>query len=209
MGLLFRNSLLGMCFCLAGIGVFAQTQPPAPPPTAGAKIPLSKIPRVHRAPARRFSGKPTARSGAPGKRFSPILAGRRNTRERTHSWTRQDSGVQQLCQEFVPNAQGVGSQQGNALWADASYTGRHWIFSTNYNDYSPGFCSELGFVNRVDIRQNTTALDYFWRPQASKVVDFGPLLAESVDWEHNATLQDWQAAIGFQVDLRKQTTATD
>ena len=124
----------------------------------------------------------------------------------THSWTRQDSRLPRLCQQSVPNGQDVGSQQGNALWADASYTGRHWVFATDYIDYSPGFCTELGFVNRVDIRQNNLVLDYFWRPDAGKIIDFGPLSSETVDWDHNGVLQDWQAAIGFQVDFRKQTT---
>src|SRR6266436_3314720 len=30
--------------------------------------------------------------------------------------------------------------------------------------------------------------------------------SETVDWNHNGVLQDWGAGLGFQVDLRKQTT---
>jgi hypothetical protein len=37
-------------------------------------------------------------------------------------------------------------------------------------------------------------------------VDYGPLVSETVDWDHAGVLQDWQAAVGFQVDLKKQTT---
>jgi hypothetical protein len=107
---------------------------------------------------------------------------------------------------FADFGKGVGSQQGNALWADASYTGRHFAFSTNYNDFSPNFCTELGFVNRIDIRQNNAFSGYFWRPEKNKVIDFGPTASETVDWDHNGVLQDWQAALAFQVDLRKQTT---
>jgi len=33
------------------------------------------------------------------------------------------------------------------------YSGRHFSFSTYYNDFSPNFCTELGFVNRIDIRR--------------------------------------------------------
>src|SRR5207249_6274789 len=100
----------------------------------------------------------------------------------------------------------IASQQGNALWADASYSSRHLTFSTNYNDFSPNICTELGFVNRIDIRQNNAFGGYFWRPTNSKIVDFGPTASETVDWNHSGVLQDWQAALGFQADLTKQTT---
>ncbi len=123
-----------------------------------------------------------------------------------HSWTRQDLNAGPNCLSFASSNPAIGSQQGNALWLDASYSGRHFNFSTNYNDFSPNFCSELGFVNRVDIRQNNAFGGYFWRPTKSKIVDFGPTFSETVDWNHNGILQDWQAALGFQLDLTKQTT---
>src|SRR5713226_6652939 len=123
-----------------------------------------------------------------------------------HSWTRQNAQAGQNCLSFQQNAQGFGSQQGNALWVDASYSGRHFTFSSIYNDFSPNFCTELGFVNRIDIRQNNAFGGYFWRPADSKIVDFGPTASETVDWNHSGVLQDWQAALGFQADLTKQTT---
>jgi len=122
-----------------------------------------------------------------------------------HSWTRQNAQAGQDCLSFQQNAQGFGSQQGNALWADASYSGRHFSFYTNYNDFSPNFCTELGFVNRIDIRQETAFAEYLWRPVKSKLIDFGPSVRETVDWNHAGVLQDWQASLGFQFELRKQT----
>jgi hypothetical protein len=123
-----------------------------------------------------------------------------------HTWTRQDLEAEQKCLSFTSSDPAVGSQQGNALWADASYTGRHFTFSTNYNDFSPNFCTQLGFVNRIDIRQNNAFAAYFWRPNTGKVIDFGPTVSETVDWNHAGVMQDWAAAVGFQVDLAKQTT---
>src|SRR6266481_1918637 len=123
-----------------------------------------------------------------------------------HTWTRQDLNAGQNCLSFASSNPSIGSQQGNALWTDASYTGRHFTFSTNYNDFSPNFCTELGFVNRIDIRQNNAFGGYFWRPEKNKIVDFGPIASETVDWDHKGVLQDWQAALGFQLDLTKQTT---
>jgi len=123
-----------------------------------------------------------------------------------HTWTRQDLNAGQNCLSFASTNPTVGSQQGNALWADASYTGRNFNFSTNYNDFSPNFCTELGFVNRIDIRQNYALGSYLWRPKHSKILDFGPGFSETVDWDHNGVLQDWQAVAVFQVELTKQTT---
>jgi hypothetical protein len=123
-----------------------------------------------------------------------------------HTWTRQNSNAGFDCLSFAQFP--VGSQQGNALWTDASYSSRHFNFSTNYNDFSPNFCSELGFVNRIDLRQNTAFGGYLWRPERSKILDFGPTFSETVDWNHAGILQDWSAALGFQVDLTKQTTLT-
>jgi hypothetical protein len=123
-----------------------------------------------------------------------------------HTWTRQNTNAGLNCLWFPPSSNGIASQQGNALWLDASYTGRHFAFSTYYDDFSPNFCTELGFVNRIDIRQNYGFGGYFWRPEKSKVIDFGPTAFEILDWNHAGILQDWQAAVGFQVDLTKQTT---
>jgi len=123
-----------------------------------------------------------------------------------HTWTRQDLNAEQKCLSFASSNPAIGSQQGNALWADASYTGRHFTLSTNYYDFSPNFCTELGFVNRIDIRQNNVFGGYFWRPDKSKIVDFGPTVSETVDWNHAGILQDWGVGLGFQVDLTKQTT---
>ena len=122
-----------------------------------------------------------------------------------HTWTRQNVNAGFNCLSFADFAQGVGSQQGNALWMDAAYSGRHFTFFTDYNDFSPNFCTQLGFVNRIDIRQNYAFGGYLWRPVNSKIVDFGPVASETVDWNHNGILQDWQAAVGFQLELTKQT----
>src|ERR1700682_2567456 len=123
-----------------------------------------------------------------------------------HSWTRQDTLAGQDCLTFHPNPQGIRSQQGSTLWADSSYSGRHFYFSTLYDDYSPGFCSELGFITRVDIRRTNTAAGYVWRPKNRKIIDYGPVVSEFLDWNHNGVLQDWGAAVGFQVAFTKQTT---
>ena len=131
----------------------------------------------------------------------------------THSWTRQDINLPQLCQFEQPVQTGTSpanasSQQGNSLYADVSYTGRKFYFLSQYNDFSPGFCAELGFIPRVDIRQSYSLASYLWRPNLRPIVDFGPIGTEIIDWDHNDVLQDWTAALGAQVDLTRNSTFT-
>jgi hypothetical protein len=132
----------------------------------------------------------------------------------THSWTRQDINLPQLCQQFEQPVQtgtspaNASSQQGNSLYADVSYTGRKFYFLSQYNDFSPGFCAELGFIPRVDIRQSYSLASYLWRPSLRPIVDFGPIGSEIIDWDHNDVLQDWTAALGAQVDLTRNSTFT-
>jgi len=132
----------------------------------------------------------------------------------SHSWTRQDQNLPQLCQQFIAPPQSgtspanVSSQQGNSLYADVSYTGRKFYFLTEYNDFSPGFCAELGFIPRVNIRQSYSLASYLWRPQLHPIVDFGPIASETIDWDHNNMLQDWLAAVGMQLDLTRNSTIT-
>lgn len=129
----------------------------------------------------------------------------------THSWTRQDVNLPQLCQQFIPpsaSAANASSQQGNSYYADVSYTGRNFYLVSQYNDFSPGFCSELGFIPRVDIRQTYTLASYLWRPKIHPIVDFGPVATETINWDHNGVLQDWTVAIAAELDLTRNTTLT-
>src|SRR5207245_2701278 len=132
----------------------------------------------------------------------------------SHSWTRQDLNLPRLCQQFTAPAQdgvtqsNASSQQGNSLYADISYTGRKFYFLSEYDDFSSGLCAELGFVPRVDIRQSYSLASYLWRPKLHPVVDFGPVASETIDWDHNDVLEDWQAAVGLQLDLTRNSTFT-
>ena len=122
-----------------------------------------------------------------------------------HSWTRQNAQSGQDCLEFNPGANGIGSQQGSAYWALLTYTGRHYVFGSYFDDKTPGFCTELGFVNRVAVRQNYTNFGYSWKPRHSKIVAFTPAVSELLNWTNSGRLQDWQAIASAELDLTRQT----
>ena len=137
-------------------------------------------------------------------KFSPSLVLYAQT---SHSWTRQDSRLFPTCQtEDNLNAQGTGSQQGNASLLQLDYITRHWASSTLFDDISPDFCSELGFIPRTDVRRVQQVLDYFWRPKSGRIVDFGPLSKGLVNWKRDGRIQDWEADLSFQIDWTGQTS---
>jgi hypothetical protein len=59
--------------------------------------------------------------------------------------------------------------------------GRHFTWAFDYNDVSPGFRSEPGFVRRVDIRRAFQRSAYRFRPDGRRVLWYGPVFeAEGV-----------------------------
>lgn len=114
-----------------------------------------------------------------------------------HSWTVQKT--QQLCEQ-------PGQIQGNAWWMQLSYSGRHFAYIGNYDDKSPNFCAELGFVPRTDVRLVRNFAGYFWRPEHRRILAFGPSATSLVNWNRANRIQDWEADLGFEVDWTRQTT---
>jgi hypothetical protein len=85
-------------------------------------------------------------------------------------------------------------------------SGRHFQFSSYYQDRSPDFDTQLGFIQRVDIREAGQNLEYSWRPVKSKIVRFGPSLAYSATWDHIGTLTDWKVNPSFVFEMTRQTS---
>jgi hypothetical protein len=110
----------------------------------------------------------------------------------------------QAVRSYTHNLDGS-EMAGPAYFADLSFTGRHFTYDGNYIDISPDFRTDLGFVPRVDIRETNQFAGYFWRPEHSRVVAFGPVVSTLVNWNRQGQLQDWIASAGFQLILTGQT----
>lgn len=115
-----------------------------------------------------------------------------------HSWTRQTNA--RLCPS--PDVH----LQGNAFLTQLRYAGRHLAASTSYDDKSPNFCTELGFVQRTDIRQMKHFVGYFWRPERGRILAFGPSVNGLVNWNRQGRIQDWEGDWGFEVQWARQTS---
>ena len=92
--------------------------------------------------------------------------------------------------------------EGQAALADLYRTGRHFSYDASFSEFSPDFKAPLGYIQRVDIRKVSQYAAYLWRPENGLVVDAGPFVGASADWDHLGTLQDWSGYAGFLADLR-------
>ena len=70
----------------------------------------------------------------------------------------------------------------------------------------PDFETQLGFIQRVDIRETGYDMGYSWRPEKSALVSYGPHIAGSVIWDTHGTLTDWRVNPSFMLELTRITS---
>lgn len=97
---------------------------------------------------------------------------------------------------------------GPAYKASLERSGRHFSTLTTYLDRSPSFRSDLGFIQRVDMRQVKHRVAYRWRPEKHLLVSFGPALTMLGNWNRAGKMQDWQAIPEFVFELPRLTQIT-
>lgn len=88
---------------------------------------------------------------------------------------------------------------------DLERTGRKLNLQTLYLDYSPGFVTETGFVNRVDIRQQNFNAAYTFRPEGKYLISWGPTVQQYNIWDHRGTALEHFVFPGFRVDWTRGT----
>jgi len=88
---------------------------------------------------------------------------------------------------------------------DLERAGRKFNLQAQYTDYSPGFVTETGFVNRVDIREQMINASYYFRPEGKFLISYGPTLQQFNIWDHRGTALDYFVFPGFRVDMARST----
>jgi hypothetical protein len=110
---------------------------------------------------------------------------------------------------FSSGNQGNGNHYaGPAQRLEVQRNGLHFTYDGIYNDISPGFVSEPGFINRVDIREAKQEADYRFRPRKGWVVDWGPSLITRYDFDHTGLRLDTDYSPYFVVQGRGVTILT-
>jgi Domain of unknown function (DUF5916)/AMIN domain len=90
---------------------------------------------------------------------------------------------------------------GTASYAQLLRGGQHFSYLGSYTDRSPGFRSQLGFIQRVDVRQTDHHLGYAWQPQGNRLLSFGPSVSAGSNWNRQGQQQDWYATADFAMDF--------
>jgi hypothetical protein len=94
--------------------------------------------------------------------------------------------------------QSEGRFGGNAVSLQFQHFSRYWIVNAMYEDLSPGFRADYGFVPRVDTRTaTTTVFRQFWgKPKGwFNLIRLG-VMGEAV-WDHAGTLTDRGLTLGL------------
>ena len=94
---------------------------------------------------------------------------------------------------------------GTAYKADLAYNSTHWYSDHTYNDVSPGFFTQPGFVNRVDLREYREDTQYWFRPKSGPVVSWGPEVYGHWTWDHTGLRLDTDYSPDLRINLKRQT----
>jgi hypothetical protein len=116
------------------------------------------------------------------------------------NWTGTLQGVVSSTQNFDGSY-----QAGPAYKADTTYDSTHLNFEGTYNDVSPGFLTQAGFVNRTDIREFRETLNYRFRPKSGPLLSWGPDLFTDHVWSHDGTRLDTFYDPDIAIQLKGQT----
>jgi len=97
------------------------------------------------------------------------------------------------------------NQGGLGYKLDLERAGRKFNWQSIYTDYSPGFETQAGFVNRVDVRSESIKTSYYFRPEGKFLISYGPTLQQFGIWDHSGVGVDYFAMPGFRVDMARST----
>jgi uncharacterized protein DUF5916 len=97
------------------------------------------------------------------------------------------------------------SSAGPGYKIDLERSGRKFNLQSLYVDYSPGFVTETGFVNRVDVREQNVNASYYFRPEGRFLISYGPTLQQFNIWDHRGTALDYFVYPGFRFDMARST----
>ena len=96
---------------------------------------------------------------------------------------------------------GATTTSGADVYAEISRSGRAFTYTGSYLDRGAAFDPQLGYVDRVDIRQTEHEAGYLFHPSGRRVLSFGPTISTWADWNHRGERQDWYVEPGVEILL--------
>jgi len=119
-----------------------------------------------------------------------------------------------IDQNWQVNAQAITSETklndgtheaGPAYQIALERTSRKIELNTTYQDISPGFNTDTGFVPRTDFRQVANSFNYNFFPEGKVLISHGFHIFDQTMWDHNGTRLDYVANPNYSFTLPRQT----
>lgn len=114
----------------------------------------------------------------------------------------------QILGSYSKSLNNLETSIGTALTAQANYSDAHWTYIGLYNDRSPNFRTDVGFVPRTDIRNIANTLSYRFRPADSPVSDWGGDAITNHIWDYTGALLESTYRLNVVCNLVAQTWLT-
>jgi len=119
-----------------------------------------------------------------------------------------------INQNWQMNAQAVTSEtkfndgsheSGPAYQLYVERTSRNLEFNSLYQDISPGFHTDVGFVNRTDYRRFSNFASYTRHVEGKHLVAYGPHFFQLALWDHNGTRLDYTFNPNYEIDFQRNS----
>lgn len=103
--------------------------------------------------------------------------------------------------------QKTGANGGDGLYAEFMHYGRNWLYLFGYQDLSPDFRADYGYIPRVDVRTGRGAVGYtFWGERGDWFNQLRFMLAGNLVHDHDGELTDRSFDIQAQYQGPLQST---
>ena len=108
------------------------------------------------------------------------------------NWTsRMHSVVSSTLEQDTTRAQGASAGRyrfGSDHEVVLTGSGRRFNSITEYQDISPGFRTEVGFLQRTDIRHLSQYFHFYFRPKDSWLLSWGPETSAELNYDHTGVV---------------------
>ena len=99
-------------------------------------------------------------------------------------WTSDGQFVESATKGTVDSGTPPAYSAGPASYIDLNRSGHAFNFQSNYNDFSAGFETQLGFIQTADIRSGHTHATYQWYPKHRTIQSYGLETNQNVAYDH-------------------------
>ena len=80
-------------------------------------------------------------------------------------------------------------------------SGRKFFGDYWFNDISPGFRTQTGFVRRTDLREVGQFSGYNFRPENRWLISWGPDFSSNISYDHEGTRLDWDTGTSLEFEF--------